>query len=192
MPQTTGIEYRAATDFRADGDDGAMIIRGMAIVFDTPTVIGYMDGREIYEVIDRRAMENCDTQNCCLKYNHSHDNLILARTRGESLKMETLQEGVQFEARLFNTQFSRDVFELVRQDVLQCSFGFILEPNGAIYDPDTRTRRILRIKQLVDLSVVDVPAYKETFVEARSFCEAEIHKAAEVARRRELYTRLLI
>ena len=193
MPNPNDVEYRSAFEMRAQEVSERMILEGRAIVFNRPTQIGRMEGRDLFEVIDPLALEGCDMEDCCLKHNHSWDNLILARVRGGSLSIQVGAEGVDFRAELYNTTFSRDVYELVRQGALQCSFGFIIAPGGAVFDPDTMTRRINRIAKLVDLSTVDVPAYRETFVEARSMCETELAKAVEQdRRRREVYAKLMI
>lgn len=61
------------------------------------------------------------------------------------------------------------------------------------YDSVTHTRTITKIRKLYDVSAVDIPAYEETSLSARSFFEVEHSKEVEAleqaARRRRLLAR---
>ena len=185
-----GLELRAAE--RAEGQ--RLRVEGKAIVFDTPTLI-YTDeeGVNYYEVIDRHALDGADTRDTCLRYNHMMGVMVLARTRGNSLQLDFRDDGVYFGADMFDITAARDAYELVRQEALQCSFAFLWPPDGGYrYDADTHTRTITRIDRLIDLSLVDVPAYRDTFVQARSLFELESAERARLEsmqRRRELIAR---
>lgn len=185
-----GIELRASEIKEATG----LRIEGKAISFNSPTLI-YRDanGVEYYEEIDIHALDNTDTDDCCLRYNHMMGVMVLARTRGGSLELDKREDGLYFRAELFDTTAGRDCYELVRQEALQCSFAFLWPPEGGYrYDADTHKRTITRIDRLIDLAVVDVPAYKDTFVQARSVFEldsAEIARLESMQRRRELIAR---
>lgn len=183
------VEFRAAEDA---GQGSKMVIEGKAISFNSPTLI-YTNskGVDYYEQIDRNALKGTDISDTCLRYNHTDMIPILARMRGGSLKIDIREDGAYFNAELFNTTASRDCYELVRQGVLQCSFGFILPSEGGyIYDADTHTRTITRIDRLIDLSIVDFPAYKDTFVSARDLFSLDGERQAMLEsmerRRREL------
>ena len=192
----TDKQLRAGIELRAAGarEDGGLRIEGKAISFNSPTLI-FTDERGVdyYEVIDAHALDNADTRDCCLRYNHMLGVMVLARTRGGSLALDRRADGVYFEATLFDTTASRDCYELVRQEALQCSFAFLWPPEGGYrYDADTHTRTITRIDRLIDLSLVDVPAYRDTFVQARSLFEldgAEKARLESLRRRRELIAR---
>ena len=161
-----------------------MILEGVATVFDTPTVLYEIDGIEYKEIIDRHALDKADFSNCCLKYNHSNNVPIMARTRKGSLKTSIDDEGLHFRANLFNTQTSRDVYELVKVGGLdKCSFAFTVE--DAEYDKNTHTRRILKIDKVFDISIVDVPAYDDTDVSARSLFKLENEKEKTKAKELE-------
>lgn len=156
-----------------------MVLEGIATVFDTPTVLYEIDGIEYKEIIDRHALDNADFSNCCLKYNHSDNVPIMARTRKGSLKTTIEDEGLHYRANLFNTSTSRDVYELVKSGGLdKCSFAFTIEE--AEYDKTTHTRRILKIDKVFDISIVDVPAYEDTDVSARSLFKLENEKEKEL------------
>ena len=107
------------------------------------------------------------------------------------MTLDTQFDGLYFDARLFKTTFSRDCYELVKQDALQCSFAFTVPEGGDVYDKKTRTRRINKVGRLFDLSIVSLPAYSDTFVQARSFFEAEAERERAEARH-ELEAKLKI
>ena len=197
-------DYRPVVEFRAvdseDGQQKKMLIEGRAVVFNTPTKLYTIDGVDYFEVIGREAFANCDMRDCCLKYNHVNNSPILARIRGGSLNLEIREDGVYFKAELFNTSFSRDCFELIRQGALQCSFAFIIAPDGAEYDRVTHTRTVKSIERLMDIAVVTLPAYEDTWVtEVRSIIDLdreierlESEKRAENQRRMALIARTII
>lgn len=182
------VEFRAADNAeRAD----AMVIEGKAIAFNSPTLIYTVDGVDYYEQIDRHALDTADISDACLRYNHRDTVPMLARIRGGSMSIEIREDGVYFRAELFNTTASKDCYELVRQNALQCSFGFILDSaDGYTYDRTTHMRTITKIARLIDLSLVDIPAYKDTFVSARDLfsLDRERQRAQDAAekKRREL------
>lgn len=182
------LELRAAD---MDVDTRSMEIEGKAISYDSPTLIFSSGGIDYFEQIARSALDTADTSQTCLRYNHKDAVPMLARTAGGSLQLRNESDGLYFRAKLFDTTASRDCFELVRQGVLQCSFGFVLpDRSGYIYDAEKHLRTIVRIDKLIDLSIVDIPAYKDTFVSARDLfsMEQEYRDALKNAdrRRREL------
>lgn len=66
------------------------------------------------------------------------------------------------------------------------SFSFTVRESK--YDSTTHTRTITKVKKLYDVSAVDIPAYNETSIAARSFFTVEHEKelaALEQARRRK-------
>jgi phage head maturation protease len=74
------------------------------------------------------------------------------------------------------------------------SFSFVVLKDE--YDKATRTRRILEIDRLYDVSLVDFPAYEQTSISARSFYEAEAemerHQLAEASERARKLKRLQV
>lgn len=199
MPDMERIDKqrRAVVEFRAGEptQQHGMVIEGKAISFDSPTLIFTESGIDYFEQIDRHALDNADMSDTCLRYNHTGVVPILARVRGGSLKIEIREDGVYFVAELFDTSAARDCYELVRQGALQCSFGFTLPPkSGYTYDADKHLRTITHVDKLIDLSVVDVPAYKDTFVSARDLfsLDSEKERLDSIARRkRELIARTI-
>lgn len=140
-----------------------MIVEGYAIVFDEPTDLGYM------EVIERGALDNCDMSDVCMKYNHEDNTLIMARTRNKSLQLTVDDHGLKVHAELIDTQSNRDIYKSIQAGLLdKMSFAFIVnEANWDTVDGKD-IRRIKGIGKLFDVSVVDVPAYDQTEIYARS------------------------
>ena len=108
-------------------DENKMIIEGYPIVFDQETYIDcFFDGW--YEKIDRNAFANADMSDVALKYNHNDNFLILARTRNESLKLTVDDHGVFMHAELIDTTQNRDVYKMVKSELLkEGSFAFTVE-----------------------------------------------------------------
>ena len=113
------------------------------------------------------------------KYNHEDTYLIMARTRNKSLQLEVDDRGLKIYAELIDTQSNRDVYKSIRAGLLdKMSFAFIVsEANWDTVDGQD-VRRIKGIEKLFDVSVVDVPAYDQTEVYARSKEVAEKEQEA--------------
>ena len=170
------IEVRnASLEINTAEEENEMILEGYASVVNRETTLYEIDGISYKEVIDREAFKNSDFSMCCMKYNHENSVPILARVRGGSLVLEADDYGLKFKAKLFNTSSARDVYTLVKEGGLdKCSFAFTVK--NSEYNSETHTRRILEIDKVFDVSVVDIPAYEETSVQARSFFELERKK----------------
>ena len=156
-------------------ENGKMHISGYAAVFDSPAVLFEYEGVEYKEMIARGAFAGVNMSDCCLKYNHSDSVPVLARVRGGSLVLNTDEKGLRFEADLFDTTASRDVYTLIKQGGLdKCSFAFTIEDDE--YDKINHLRTIKKIDKLFDVSIVDIPAYADTDVTARDYFKAEAEK----------------
>lgn len=141
-----------------------MIVEGYAVVFDEPTNLG-----GYIEVIERGALDNCDMSDVCLKYNHEETFLIMARTRNKSLQLEVDEHGLKIRAELIDTQSNRDIYKSVQAGLLdKMSFAFIVSDENWDTVDGEDVRRITGIAKLFDVSIVDVPAYDQTEVYARS------------------------
>ena len=151
-----------------DESDGKMILEGYPIVFNQETMIGDEEWGWT-EVIDSHALDETDMSDCCLKYNHGDSKGILARVKNGSLKLTIDNYGVKMRAELIDTTDNVDIYKCVKSGLLdKMSFAFnVLEEN---YDwkskPNKRT--ITKIGRLFDVAVVDLPAYDQTSIYARS------------------------
>lgn len=158
-----------ATEPEAD----KMIVEGYAIVFDEPTDIGYI------EIIERGALNGCDMSDVCMKYNHEDTTLIMARTRNKSLQLSIDDHGLKVYAELIDTQSNRDIYKSIQAGLLdKMSFSFIVSDANWDTVDGQDVRRITGISKLFDVSVVDVPAYDQTEIYARSKEVAEEEREA--------------
>ena len=188
MPVKKGREYRALQGFSLvprEGEADAYKVRGTAIVFDTPTCLFECDGVKYYEVIDRHALDGCDLSDVIMNYNHGGK--VVARLRNKTLVLTVTDRSLDIEADLSGTTAGRDLYEEIDGGYIdKMSFSFVVR--AAEYDAATHTRRITKIRKLYDVSAVDIPAYEQTSISARSFFAEEHGKelaALEQARRRK-------
>lgn len=183
-----GREYRALQDFslvpREEGSE-EYCVKGTAVVFDTPTVIAEYDDIKYCEVIDRHAFDECDLSDVIMNYNHAGK--VVARLRNKTLALDINERGVDIEANLGGTTAGRELYEEIDGGYVdKMSFSFTVRESK--YDSTTHTRTITKVKKLYDVSAVDIPAYNETSIAARSFFAVEHEKelaALEQARRRK-------
>jgi hypothetical protein len=183
-----GREYRSLQDFslvpREEGSEEYRV-KGTAVVFDTPTVIYECDGVKYFEVIDRRAFEGCDLSDVIMNYNHGGK--VVARLRNKTLTLDINDRGVDITADLSGTTAGRELYEEIGGGYVdKMSFSFSVRESK--YDSVTHTRTITKVKKLYDVSAVDIPAYNDTSISARSFFVEEHAKelaALEQARRRK-------
>lgn len=153
------LEYRAVLELRARDRK----LEGYAAKFGMEARIGdfiesiragafadsIRSGRDILALVDHDAAK------------------LLARTRSQTLKLSEDSSGLQFELSVPDTSTGRDVLALAeRSDLGGMSFGFIVPPNGDVWNGN---RRELRSIDLREISVVSAwPAYNNTEVVARS------------------------
>jgi len=188
MPIKQEREYRALQNFAPlprDGENDAYRVRGTAVVFNAPTCLYEFDGVKYYEVIDRHAFDGCDMSDVIFNYNHGGK--VVARLRNKTLSLAITERGLDMEADLSGTAAGRDLYEEIDGGYVdKMSFSFAVRESK--YDNVTHTRTITKIRKLYDVSAVDIPAYQETEISARSFFEAEHGKevrALEQARHRK-------
>lgn len=170
-------EIRLA-EMRAIENEEKMIVEGYAATFDSVTDLGWTK-----EVIDRGAFDGCDMSDVCMKYNHSDELLIMARTRNGSLQLAVDDIGLKIRAELIDTTQNKDLYKMIQARLLtKMSFAFVVEEEMMDYETDTR--RIMKISKLFDVSVVDVPAYESTEIYARS--KEQYEKDKEVYEKNKL------
>lgn len=175
-------EYRnLAESISIKEDEDKLILEGYAVVFDSETFLG-SEERGYYEVIDRNAIDSSALKDVPLKYNHSNENYILARTRNNSLQLNIDDKGLFIHAELqSNVQQHRDVYNMVQSGLLdKMSFAFVVKEHEIDRSGKFPRRTIKKIDKLFDVSIVDTPAYDATSIQARSLdlVETEI-KALE-------------
>lgn len=163
-------EIRLAELRALDLENDNQLVQGYALVFDQPTVLYEYGGVEYKEVIARGALDEADLTDVPFKYNHSDNVMIMARTRNKTLQLTIDDTGLLINADLAKTTSGKDMYELIRRgDIDKMSFAFRVKEDS--YDRETNTRTILKISKLYDVAAVDMPAYDQTSISARSYFE---------------------
>ena len=120
-------------------------------------------------------------------FNYNHGGKVVARLRNKTLALNIDERGVNIDADLGGPTAGRELYEEIDGGYVdKMSFSFTVRE--ASYDSVTHTRTITKVKKLYDVSAVDIPAYNDTSISARSFFEEEHSRelaALEQARRRK-------
>lgn len=164
-------------EHRKDEDGGKMIIEGYAAVYDDETLIGNEDFG-FFERIEKGAFEGANMKDVPLKYNHSDAVPILARTRNKSLELKTDDKGLFIRAELLDTQDNIDMYKRIKAGLIdKMSFAFTVKTEGETWEKGkTPKRSIKKFDRIFDVSVVDIPAYENTSIYARSLELADAFK----------------
>lgn len=177
------VEVRAA-QHREDESEDEMIIEGRAVVYDEDTLLFSLpigrDTIEVHEKIDRHALDETDTKDCFLKFNHSDEVLPLARTKNGSLELRNEEDGLYIRAKLPNTQQARDLYTLVKEGIIdKMSFAFTIDKERCEEEEDKENHivryyyTVLKIRKLYDVAAVNLPAYDSTDLYARRHGDVE-------------------
>lgn len=158
----------SSIETRSDGENNKMIVEGYAIVFDEETLIGD-ENRGFIEAIDRNALAETNMKDVPFKYNHNDVTLILARTRNGSLSLEVDDKGLKIRAELIDTTSNVDIYKSIVAGLLdKMSFAFTVKSQSWDRSGKVPKRTITAIDRLFDVSVVDLPAYDQTSIQASS------------------------
>lgn len=179
-------------EHREEEDGGKMIIEGYAAVYDDETLIGSEDFG-FFERIEKGAFEGANMKDVPLKYNHSDAVPILARTRNKSLELKTDDKGLFIRAELLDTQDNIDMYKRIKAGLIdKMSFAFTVKSEGETWEKGkTPKRSIKQFDRIFDVSVVDIPAYENTSIYARSLELADAFKGTvetETSERRKDYS----
>ena len=159
-------------EIRKDNEQ-ELYIDGYALKFDKPSEdLGFI------EYIDRNALDDTDLNNVVALLNHD-SNFVLGRSN-KNLQLEVDEVGLRFTIKPTETSYTKDLIENMRNGLVdKCSFGFrLLDEDSDSWErqkDDTYVRRIHKIGQLVDISIVTTPAYEDTvaLLSTRSLNELE-------------------
>ena len=162
-----------------------MTITGNPVVYETPTTISLEDGGTYTEVIHAGALDHCDLTDSTLKVNHNDSMIPLART-GRTMRLTVTDEGLHMVALLAgDNATAREVYSAIKRgDLTGMSFAFVVAEGGSSYDATTNTRHITDIARVLEVSIVERPAYPTASVEARDAIAAARHARREQARTR--------
>jgi HK97 family phage prohead protease len=179
-------------EIRAIGEDitnQELYVEGYAVTFNSPTVIFEYDGIQYKEQVDDRAFDEADISDVIFNYNHSGK--VMARTRNKTLTLSTDKKGLFIRARLDGTEEGRKIYEEIKGGYIdRMSFSFVASESA--YDTENHLRTIRKVKKLYDVSAVDIPAYEDTTISARSQFQAVAEAEKKALESAELRKKLLI
>ncbi|MCO8296620.1 MAG: HK97 family phage prohead protease [Tetragenococcus halophilus] len=143
-----------------------MMIEGYAVLFNTLSE----DLGGFREVIAPNALNDVDVEDVKCLIDHEFG-YVIGRTKADTLKLTVDDKGLRFKCELPNTSYAKDIYESIKiGNVNNCSFRYTL-PKG---DPSAKTwtrengeyvQTINKVDELIEVSIVTVPAYKDTSVE---------------------------
>lgn len=168
-------------------DDGGSYMEGHPAVYDQKTNIGgWFD-----EIIERGAFEGCDFDDVLFSVNHDLRKIPLARSRrnngNSTMLLRTDERGLYIRANLDvenNTEAKALHSAVKREDINGMSFIFyVADEEWQGLDTDMPTRRIKKIRKVIEVSAVNWAAYPGTDINARDQTALDnARKALENAR----------
>lgn len=176
LQRSFNAEVRAAGQ---DSEKKGHVVEGLAAVYEQESRIADYFG-EFVEVIRKGAFDDCDFSDVRLLVNHDFNGIALARSRrnNKSDKPNTMQlyvndDGVHITADLDteNNEQARAVYSAIsRGDMDGMSFCFYVEEDGQRWTKEdgVERREILKVSKVIEVSVVNFPAYSGTNIDARS------------------------
>lgn len=175
-------EYRSIIEINAienDDEKKEKRVSGYACTFNQQYTLMEFDDEEYREQIDSHAFDDCNMDDVIMQYDH--EGRVFARTRNNTLSLETDEHGLKIDADLGGTEIGRNLYEEIRGGYTdKMSFGFVvaddewkefIEGNKHIW-----IRTIKRISKLYDVSAVSIPANDATSISVRNLCDGEISK----------------
>ena len=163
-----------------------MLIEGYFALYESETEL--FEG--VHEIISRGAFDKTLNNDIRALWNHNTQ-YVLGRNKSGSLELKTDDKGLFASIRLPNTQYARDLYELVKRgDVDQCSFGFNITGENVEELASGGYRWRINEADLHEVSVVTFPAYENTSVQARSKQVEQMEKRKLDQKKNDLQKRL--
>ena len=157
-------------------------VEGYAATFNSPYELYRIGDKKYYEVIDRHALDNADMSDVIMQYDHA--GRIYARNSNNTLLLNINDRGLLIAADLSKTQLSRELYEDIKAEMInKMSWSFIVKRDK--YNKATRTRTILEVSKIYDVSAVSVPANDDTTISARDYFNAQREKEQQMIKRIE-------
>jgi uncharacterized protein len=165
-----GAERRflvAPMELREEGD--AKFFIGTAVIFNSPTDLGWYSEEIVSGAFDE--VLNADVRGL---YNHDPD-VVLGRNKSGTMKLIISQENIRFEIRYnpADPDHVRVMEKVKRGDVSECSFAFEIKDAEWETKNSKDHRKVTKIREWYDISLVTYPAYADTSVAARSLESAK-------------------
>lgn len=195
-------------EVKAEETDRGKQISGRAIVFDSPTDMGWYR-----EIIDDGALTDTDLRDVRFLVNHNTDMIPLARSRNNNanstMQLEVVAGGgmdIRVNLDTENNSDARSLYSATeREDITGMSFMMLVgRDRWEDLETDYPTRHIEAINKVLEVSAVTFPAYAQTTLTARGLedalesaktslesARAEAREAALMERRRKTIKILL-
>ncbi len=170
--------------------DTEYYVEGFATTFDTPYLLYEYEGMQFFEVVDRNALDGADLSDVIMQYDHAgmvYARNKMARSKPPSLLIEPQESGLFTAANLGLTEEARKLYSTINEGLIyKMSWAFRVSEDA--YNKETRTRTILKIKKVYDVSAVSYPANADTDISARSWINGaiEAEKREALARKAQL------
>lgn len=189
MPFKTDRVYRAlaaplSVQAATKRIDTEYYVEGYATTFDKPYLLyEFEDGTKFYERIDAHALDGADMSDVIMQYDH--EGRVFARQSNKTLLLIPDHKGLLIAADLGKTDLARGLYQDIEAGMItKMSWAFRVQEES--YDRATRTRTILKIKKVYDVSAVSIPANGDTEISARSFAS----RRYEAEKQERLYKRV--
>lgn len=188
MPVKKEREYRTvaaplSVAAAAKRIDTEYYVEGYATTFDKPYLLyEFEDGTKFYERIDAHALDGADMSDVIMQYDH--EGRVFARESNNTLILIPDHKGLLIAADLGKTDLARGLYQDIEAGMItKMSWAFTVSEES--YDRATRTRTILKIKKVYDVSAVSIPANGDTEIAARNFASRsyEAEKQERLKRR---------
>lgn len=171
---------------REEETPNEMLIEGYFALYESETELW----ENSFEIITKGAFDKTLNNDIRALWNHNTQ-YVLGRNTSGSLQLKTDDKGLFAVIRLPNTQYAKDIYELVqRGDVDQCSFGFNILDEDLEELADGGYRWRINEIDLHEVSVVTFPAYENTTVKARAKQLEEIQERKFEEKRNDLLKRM--
>ena len=161
MPVKKEREYRTvaaplSVAAAAKRIDTEYYVEGYATTFDKPYLLyEFEDGTKFYERIDAHALDDADMSDVIMQYDH--EGRVFARESNNTLILIPDHKGLLIAADLGKTDLARGLYQDIEAGMItKMSWAFTVSEES--YDRATRTRTILKIKKVYDVSAVSIPA----------------------------------
>lgn len=146
-------------------------IEGYATTFNSPYLLYDYNGVKVYEQVDRHALDGADLSDVIMQYDH--EGKVLARNSNNTLGLEVDNKGLLCFADLSKSTAAKAMYEEIQNRLItKMSWGFVVAEDS--WNSEEKTRTILKIKKVYDVSAVSIPANDGTSISARSFAQGRI------------------
>lgn len=172
------VPAEQGAELRAEGEGAGLMIRGLAVPWDSLSVEIWRDwqtGKPVYEKFSRGAFTAVLAKNPDVTVLRDHDrSKLLARTSSGTAKVFETERGLEYEFLPPNTEDGRTVVELVRRrDLVGSSFAFLDKKVSWDEEAKRIVRTVEEVSLLDDVSPVTRPAYPRSSVAERSASEIQ-------------------